>query len=325
MHKALRGQTWNLVETAACLLDIGIAEIVEVCGEALGTEVLKDGTDGELSLGRIPYLTVAFTLLVLQVVLHGVLLEVDIVNEGCDILVLNLVEIGHDGGERTVVDVIAEYLLKGHLVAIGDGNIVHLIAETQDETVVGVGPTGADALPYGDVLLGLGILPVSDDCLAGLAQTGENMSIFAVAVGTLVQIHEVHIHCVVRNGLVVLCVEVEQRFLELLQTVYPHFGGRESVHPCDDADTVLIGVGSHHNVLNLMGVVGCTFIYNLHGQVAGVVKSVDHLLGVTVNLFHGIASIEELCARYKPYFVIFECFNHSFKFMSFVRLLLCWG
>ena len=120
---------------------------------------------------------------------------------------------------------ITKHLFGSNLVAVGHGNIVHLVAKAQYQAVLGICPSGADALPDSDVLLCFLVLPVADDRLAGLAHAAEDVCILTVAVCALVEIHEVHVHSLVWNVLVVLCVEVQKRLAQNLKSVYPHLGG----------------------------------------------------------------------------------------------------
>ena len=89
---------------------------------------------------------------------------------------------------------------------------------------------GAD--PVGDVR----VLPVADDGLAGDPQPGLDEPELAVAVGGLVQVHEVHVDLGPRQIAVELRVQVEQRLGQRLEAGDPHPGRRERVHPGDDAD-----------------------------------------------------------------------------------------
>ena len=62
-------------------------------------------------------------------------------------------------------------------------------------------------------------------------------------MSTLVEVHEIHVDVVPWNFGIVLGVQVQQRLVQNLQTVNPHLGWRESVHPCDDTHTMSIVVG----------------------------------------------------------------------------------
>ena len=77
---------------------------------------------------------------------------------------------------------------------------------------------------------------------------------------------------------VVLGVEVEEGLLQLLQTLDPHLGGRESVHPGDDTYALVVAIGSEHHLLYFLGAVGSAFINNLYGDISASVQALDHLL-----------------------------------------------
>ena len=206
---------------------------------------------------------------------------------------------------------VAQTLLKLHTVAVGHGHIVHVHTEHQAAHVLGIGHTGSHAGPNGYLLLGLLVLPVAAHHLAGHAHTGADVSELDVAVGTLVQVHEVHVHGFPGYLGVVLGVEVEQGLLQGLQTLDPHLGGREGVHPGDDAHALVVVVGGLHHGFHFLAAVGGAFVHHLDGDDAAVVQSVDHLFRMGVNGHHGVASVEELCACYPPNLVILKCFYHN--------------
>jgi len=311
VHQTLRGQAWDLVKATSCLFHVDIAQVIEVGGKALGAIGLQHGTERELSLGGVPDLLIFDTLLILQGVCDGILLEVDVVHEGIDIFVFHLVEILHDCRELHVVDMIAQYLLEGDLVTIGHGDLVHLVAEADDQAVLCIGNTGADTLPHSDVLECLLVFPVTDDGLAGLAQTGKDMSELTVAVSALVEVHEVHVDVVPWYLLIVLGMQVEKGFAKDLHALDPHLSGGEGMHPADHTDALAVYVGTGHDIGNLLGTVGRSCVYDLDRQQAGIVHALYHLFGVTVYLFDSIASVKELCTCDKPNLEIFKCFFHD--------------
>ena len=97
VHQALRRKARDLVEAVSGLFYVDIAKVVEVGCESLGIICLQHRTNGQLSLGGVPDLLILNTLLVLELFVNDILLEVDIMNKGIDILILNLVEVLHDG------------------------------------------------------------------------------------------------------------------------------------------------------------------------------------------------------------------------------------
>ena len=198
-----------------------------------------------------------------------------------------------------------------YLGAVSHGHVVQLVAEADDEHVLRVGPCGANTHPYANLALRLFVLPVAYHHFAADAHAGADVAELTVAVGRLVEVHEVHVHRVPRNLLVVLRVEVEQGFLELLQAVYPHLGGREGVHPGDDADAAVVVVGGLHHGFHFLAGVGRALIDYLDGQAAGVVQSLDHFVAVGVYRHYRVATVEELCSGDEPYFVLGKCLFHT--------------
>ena len=71
---------------------------------------------------------------------------------------------------------------------------------------------------------------------------------FAVTVGGLIEVHEVHIDRAPRQVSIELSVQVKERLLQDIQTPDPHFGRRERVHPYHQATAVRIRVGGDAEV-----------------------------------------------------------------------------
>ena len=212
---------------------------------------------------------------------------------------------------------ITHTLLELHAVSIGNGYVVHVHTEHQTANVLGISHTCGYASPNGNLLLGCLVFPIAANHLARYTHTGADMSELDVSVGALVQVHEVHIHRLPGDLGIILCVEVEERLLQILQTLDPHLGGAEGVHPGDDTYALLVVVGSFH----LLRTVGCTFIYYLDGDDTAVVQTSNHLLRVSVNCHDCITSIKELCTSYPPNLVILKCFNHNC--CTFLSLFVC--
>src|ERR1700691_6236443 len=64
------------------------------------------------------------------------------------------------------VDAIAELSFGGNLVAIGDGDLAHVVAEAGNFKVLRLVPAGGGAGPCADLGYGLGIFPEADNDLA---------------------------------------------------------------------------------------------------------------------------------------------------------------
>ncbi len=139
------------------------------------------------------------------------------------------------------------------LVAIGDGDLAHVLAKARDLEAFPVMPGARRPSPGPDALLDLRVTPVADDYLAFEAHPGRDEPELAVAVGRLVQVHEVHVDPVPGDLAVVLGVEVEQWPLEAPQAGDPHLGRRERVHPRHESDAVGRCVGLHHQGADLVG------------------------------------------------------------------------
>src|SRR5438105_3609055 len=77
---------------------------------------------------------------------------------------------------------------------------------------------------------------VADDCLPRSQQTSLDERELAVAVGRLVEIHEVHVDLRPGQVAVVLRVEMDERLAERRQAGDPHLGRAERMHPGDYAD-----------------------------------------------------------------------------------------
>jgi len=105
--------------------------------------------------------------------------------------------------------VIAQTLLELHAVTIRYGYVVHVHTKHQTAHVASISHTSSHASPYGNLLLSLGILPVSANHLARYTHAGADVSELDITVSRLVQVHEVHIHRLPGNLGIILCVEVE--------------------------------------------------------------------------------------------------------------------
>ena len=142
--------------------------------------------------------------------------------ESFHILILDLLLICHKLAYRTVVHMVAKSLLCLHLVTVRNSHIVHLVAETEDKHILCISPSCAHPHPYGYPLQCVVILPMADNHLATDTHTGAYMAELTVTVSGLVQVHEIHVHSVPWNLLVVLGMEMHERLLELEKTMYPH-------------------------------------------------------------------------------------------------------
>src|SRR5690606_36106718 len=138
----------------------------------------------------------------------------------------------------------AEFGFGVYLVAIGYRYLPHIIAESGESGTLPIVPGRRRPGPGIDLTNHVIIFPMTGNDLAIDAQFGNDMAEFTIAVGTLVKVHEIHVDGVPRNITVVLRMEMQQWFLEDIQPPDPHLAGGECMHPCDDADTGRLMIGS---------------------------------------------------------------------------------
>ena len=146
-------------------------------------------------------------------------------------------------GDAVAVDREAEPGLRLDLVAVGDRDLAHVVAEPRDPEPVRLVPARRRPRPPAEPRRDLRVLPVADDRLAAAPQPRLDERELPVAVGGLVEVHEVHVDLRPREIAVELRVEVDQRLAQVAEAGDPHLGRRERVHPGDDADAVGRAVG----------------------------------------------------------------------------------
>ena len=73
-----------------------------------------------------------------------------------------------------------------------------------------------------------------------------------VAVGGLIEVHEIHVDRGPGDLAIELRVEVQERLLEGREPADPHLGRREGVHPGDQPDAGIAGVGLLAEALDLV-------------------------------------------------------------------------
>ncbi len=138
---------------------------------------------------------------------------------------------------------ISQAYLSFHLVSVCHGHIVHLVTKADDPHIMSIGPGGGNPHPDGNLSLCFFILPVTGDYFPVFAHPGHHMSEFPVSVRTLVEVHEIHIHGVPGNLFIELRMEMQQRLVKRLQSMDPHFGRGESVHPGYHPDAFFTIIG----------------------------------------------------------------------------------
>ena len=209
------------------------------------------------------------------------------------------------------VDGETEPSLGADFVAIGDGDLAHVVAEADEFCPLPVGPGARDTHPGADAILDILFRPVADDDFAPQPQTGVDEPGLAVAMGCLVQVHEVHVDGAPRQVAVELRVEVQEGFPELREAADPHFGGREGVHPKDQARALRRVVGVHAELPDFVG----RFEHGLEDQrerqTPGGVERFHDFLGVFGDLPEDLRAVKVLAAGDEPNFSGMEFHKES--------------
>ena len=128
-------------------------------------------------------------------------------------------EIAH----RVVIDREAEACFCADLVALGDSHVSHVVGKACEFRALPVVPRSCHAHPRTDAILHFRVRPVTYDHLAVEAHASVNESCLPVAMGSLVQIHEVHINLAPRQVAVELRMQVQERLAQGAQPANPHF------------------------------------------------------------------------------------------------------
>ena len=136
-----------------------------------------------------------------------------------------------DGGNRLTegVDAVAvdrrpEAELELDLVALGNGHVAHVVPKARHGQRLGLLPPARRPGPGGDAPDDTRVPPVADNGLAAQAHPRLEVPELPVAVGRLVEVHEVHVDLAPRQVAVELRVEVEERLLEQGEAGDPHLG-----------------------------------------------------------------------------------------------------
>ena len=123
-----------------------------------------------------------------------------------------------------------------------------------------------------------------------------------VAVGGLVEVHEVHVDVGPRQVAVELRVQMQERFRQRRQAADPHLGGRERVHPQDQSGAGGRGVGLEHERADFLGPGEDGLENQRQRQDAGVPEFLDNLSRVGGDLLERLLAVEVLAAGDEPDF-----------------------
>ena len=204
--------------------------------------------------------------------------------------------------DAVAVDLHAQADLGLDLVAFGHGHLPHVVAEPGDLQIPHFAQARGGSHPSGDAILNLLILPVPDDDLPRLAQSGAEESELAVAVGRLVQVHEIHVDRRPGQITIELRVQVGQRLGQGRQSGDPHLGRREGVHPGDHADAMGRSVGIAADVKDRFRRRDDRLEDDAQGQPRGGAEPLDQTAAVFGHLAKSRLAVKVLTAGDEPDF-----------------------
>ena len=114
-----------------------------------------------------------------------------------------------------------------------------------------------------------------------------NKAGLAVAVGRLIEVHEVHVDFGPRQIAAKLGVQMQERLAQLRQAADPHLGRRKRVHPQDQPGTVGAAVGLDAQLADLVGRLEHRLKNDLDRQGASAVERLHDVLGIGRDLVEG--------------------------------------
>ncbi len=202
--------------------------------------------------------------------------------------------------DAVAVDREAELDLRLDLVAVGHGDVAHVVAEPGDMQRVRLVPTARSPRPGADPLADRRVADVPGDGLPRHAHPRQQVAELPVAVGRLVQVHVVHVDLPPRQVAVELGVQVQQRLLQRRQARDPHSGGRERVHPRDHADAVIRAVRGQDLPADPVGLGDDRLVDDAYRNRVDPVERRCELRGVLGDVLQDLVPVERLTPGEEP-------------------------
>ena len=197
-------------------------QILERGGETLEAALLEKGAQAELDARAVAQRTMPGAVLA-EFLRHPVAVLV-FAAEPVDGPVVDgrIRNFGDEIAHAVAVDGKAEPHFGRDLVALGDGDLAHVVAEAGELRALQIVPGPGGAHPGAQPILHLGVLPVADHDLAVEPHARVEEPGLAVAMGGLVEVHEVHVDLTPWQVAVELRVEVNERLAERGKPADPH-------------------------------------------------------------------------------------------------------
>ena len=205
-HQALHGESRQLAQGA---------QVLEARGERAEAARLEEGPQPEFDARAVAQRVVPLG--AAAQFRRDVVALLVFLDQGVHVLLARGIhrvgEVVHAPG----VDLHAELQFGFGLVALGDGDEAHVVAEPRELQVVGGRPAGGRARPGADLRRDRRVRGVADHGLARDPEPGLDVAELPVAVGRLVEVHEVHVEVRPRQFDVGLRVQVEQRLAQQVE------------------------------------------------------------------------------------------------------------
>ena len=205
---------------------------------------------------------------------------------------------------------VAELALRRDLVSLGDRDVAHVVAEAGELEPARLGPAAGRAHPGADPVVHFFVCEVAHDHLAALPQPRAGGPELAVAVGGLVQVHEVHVDRAPRQVAIALRVQVQVGLLQRREAGDPHLRGREGVHPEHEADASLRLVRLGHHARDLVGGLHDRLAHDAAGDPGRGVEGRRDALGVLGDLPQRLGAVQVLAAGHEPDLALFQAGDH---------------
>ena len=157
-----------------------------------------------------------------------------------------------------------------------------------------------------------------DDGLARNAQASLDVPELPVAVGSLVEVHEIEVDLAPRQLDVGLRVQVQEWLLQRIEPADPHLGGAEGVHPRDDPDDLVTGVHLECQATDAVGILQYGLPDDADGQLR---EPCSNSLGLLGDLAESLFAVEVLTAGDEPDLAGREGVERSHEGLSSMR----WG